>query len=47
MRISVKSPSIPLHERGKLLIPPFGKRGFGGISRWSIVVDEECVGSLV
>jgi hypothetical protein len=32
--IIVKSPLIPLSQRGKLLSPPFGKGRLGGILKW-------------
>jgi hypothetical protein len=32
--IIVKSPLIPLFQRGKLLSPPFGKGRLGGILKW-------------
>ncbi len=33
-RITVKSPLIPLFQRGKLVSPPFGKGRLGGILEW-------------
>jgi hypothetical protein len=34
-RITIKSPSIPLFQRGKLISPPFGK-GFGMLTILSL-----------